>query len=251
MSMKSALINPMGTTPMVATEMVRYIRNTDESLKDVVLICTRSRSVISGAYAAMGAIKDKYPYIRVHIIKLEMDDISDESDLLKFLSDFVDILRRERDYAVDKFYLNLSGGRKIQNIALSVYAGIFGIDEVYNIIDKDVENYSPRYEEIKYDIIDRFTSESSSLETYQEMKERIDGIFYPPTERLSFIKVAVLKIADDEKIKLRRAINGTNFTDGSIEDFRLKAYWKSGFITFDRSRTYATDLGHIILKGME
>jgi CRISPR-associated Csx14 family protein len=249
--MKSALINPMGTTPMVATEMVRYIRNTDESLKDVVLICTRSRSVISGAYAAMGAIRDKYPYMRVHLIKLEMDDISDESDLLKFLSDFVDTLKREKDYGVNKIYLNLSGGRKIQNMALSVYAGIFGIDEVYNIIDKDVENYSQGYERIKYDIIDRFTSESCSLETYQEFKERIDDIFYPPAERLSFLKVGVLKIADDEKIKLRRAINGIDFTDGSIEDFRLKAYRNSGFITYDRHRTYATDLGQIILRGLE
>lgn len=247
---KSALINPMGTSPMVVTEMVNYIRNTENSLRDVILMCTMSPTVLSGAYAAMGALKDRYPDIRVHLVKLGSEDIFDESTLLSFLSDFVETINREQDYGVDSIYLNVSGGRKIQNIVLSLYAGILGIDEVYNIFDPDVENYSIRYEEIKTDILQNFTENSDHLQIYRSMKDRLEPIFYPSLGRLVFLKVGVLKLPSDEIVKLQEAISGTDFTDGSIEDFRLKAYRKSGFITYDRSRTYPTDLGNVILKGL-
>ena len=247
---KSALINPMGTSPMVATEMVNYIRNTDDTLRDVILMCTNNPTVLSGAYAATGALNDRYPDMRVHLVRLGSEDIYDESTLLSFLSDFVDTVIRERDYGVDYLYLNVSGGRKIQNIILSLYSGILGIDEVFNIFDPDVENYSIRYEEVKSDILKNFTGNSDPLSTYRSMKDRLDNIFYPSLGKLIFLNVGVLKMPSDELVKLREAITGTDFTDGSIEDYRLKAYRKSGFITYDRSRTYPTDLGSIILRGI-
>lgn len=248
--MRSSLINPMGTSPMVVTEMVNYIRNTDNSLKDVVLICTSSQNVISGAYAALGAIKDRYPDIRTHIVRLEMDDIYNESSLLSFLSDFVDAVNRERDHGIDNLYLNVSGGRKIQNIILALYSGILGINEVYNIFDPEVENYSMRYEEVRSDILENFKEGKDYLQVYRAMKDRLDPLFYPSLDKLIFLRVGVLKMPADELVKLRQAITGTDFTDGSIEDFRLRAYKKSGFITYDRSRTYSTELGNIILKGI-
>ena len=247
---KSALINPMGTSPMVATEMVNYIRNTDDALRDVILMCTNNPTVLSGAYAATGALNDRYPDMRVHLVRLGSEDIYDESTLLSFLSDFVDTVIMERDYGVDYLYLNVSGGRKIQNIILSLYSGILGIDEVFNIFDPDVENYSIRYEEVKSDILKNFTGNSDPLSTYRSMKDRLDNIFYPSLGKLIFLNVGVLKMPSDELVKLREAITGTDFTDGSIEDYRLKAYRKSGFITYDRSRTYPTDLGSIILRGI-
>lgn len=247
---KSALINPMGTSPMVATEMVNYIRNTDDTLRDVILMCTNNPTVLSGAYAATGAVNDRYPDMRVHLVKLGSEDIYDESTLLSFLSDFVDTVIREREYGVDYLYLNVSGGRKIQNIILSLYSGILGIDEVFNIFDPDVENYSIRYEEVKSDILKNFTGNSDPLSTYRSMKDRLENIFYPSLGNLIFLNVGVLKMPSDEIVKLREAITGTDFTDGSIEDYRLKAYRKSGFITYDRSRTYPTDLGSIILRGI-
>lgn len=247
---KSALINPMGTTPMVATEMVNYIRNTDNTLRDVILMCTDNPNVLGGAYAATGALKDRYPDIRVHLVKLKSDDIYDESTLVSFLSDFVDTVIRERNYGVDYLYLNVSGGRKIQTIILSLYAGIFGIDDVFNIFDPEVENYNMRYEEVKSDIINNFTENSDPLETYRSMKDRLESIFYPSLGKLIFLKVGVLKTPSDELVKLREALTGSDFTDGSLEDFRLEAYRKSGFITYDRSRTYPTDLGNVILRGI-
>ncbi|MEM0134448.1 MAG: CRISPR-associated protein Csx14 [Thermoplasmatales archaeon] len=247
--MKSALINPMGTSPMVATEMVDYLRNTDDRLRDVILICTNHRTVVAGANAATSAIKDRYPDIRVHMVKLEFADIYDESTLLSFLSAFIDVIKTERSYDVDTIYLNVSGGRKVQNIVLSLYAGILGIDQVYNVFDPDLENFNVRYEGVKSDIIEMF-SESSSVEKYRKMKPLIDGIFHPSLSRLVFLKIGVMQMSQDERIKLKQALSGTDFTDGSIEDYSLKAYRNSGLITYDRSRTYATELGEVILRGL-
>ncbi|MEM0134809.1 MAG: CRISPR-associated protein Csx14 [Thermoplasmatales archaeon] len=247
--MKSALINPMGTSPMVATEMVNYLRNTDDRLRDVILICTDQRTVVAGANAATSAIKDRYPDIRVHMVRLEFADIYDESSLLSFLNAFIDVIKTERSYDVDTIYLNVSGGRKVQNIVLSLYAGILGIDHVYNVFDPDLENFNARYEGVKSNIIDGF-SESSSVERYRKMKPLIEGIFYPPLSRLVFLKIGVMQMSQDERVKLKEALSGTDFTDGSIEDYRLKAYRHSGLITYDRSRTYATELGEVILRGL-
>ncbi|MEM0133954.1 MAG: CRISPR-associated protein Csx14 [Thermoplasmatales archaeon] len=247
--MKSALINPMGTSPMVATEMVNYLRNIDDRLRDVILICTDHRTVVAGANAAASAIKDRYPGIRVHMVRLEFPDIHDESSLLSFLSAFIDVTKKERSYDVDTIYLNVSGGRKVQNIVLSLYAGILGIDQVYNVFDPDLENFNARYEEVKSDVIDGF-GDSSSVERYREMKPLIESIFYPPLSRLVFLKVGVLQMSQDERIKLKEALSGTDFTDGSIEDYSLKAYRNSGLITYDRTRTYATELGEVILRGL-
>ena len=234
---------------MVATEMVNYLRNTDDRLRDVILICTDYRTVIAGANAASSAIKDRYPDIRVHMVKLEIADIYDEASLLSFLSTFIDVTKTERSYDVDTIYLNVSGGRKVQNIVLSLYAGILGIDQVYNVFDPDLENFNAKYEEVKSDIMDRF-SEGSSVERYREMKPLIESIFYPSLSRLVFLKVGVMQMSQDERIKLKEALSGTDYTDGSIEDYSLKAYRNSGLITYDRTRTYATELGEVILRGL-
>lgn len=248
--MKSSLISPMGTSPMVATEMVNYLRNTDDKLKDVVLICTDSRPVIAGANAAKGAIMDRYPDIRIHTLRIGTADIYDDPSLLSFLGVLIDAIREERSHNVDRIYLNVSGGRKIQNIVASLYAGLLGIDEVYNVFDPDLENFNARYEEVKSDILDTFAGSGNELEKYRGMKPKIDHIFYPPLSRLVFLKVGVIQISQDEKIKLKEALMGTDFRDGHIEDYRLMAYRKSGLITYDRSRTYATDLGEVVLKGL-
>ncbi len=249
--MKSALINPMGTTPMVVTEIVNYLKNTDKGLKDAIMLCTDSKTVIAGANAASGAIMDRYPDMRVHTVRLGIQDIYDDRSLISFLGSFIDVVNDERSYGVDTIYLNVSGGRKIQNIALSIYAGILGIDEVYNVFDPELENFNASYESVKSDIVDLFSDGINNLENYRRIKSKLDPIFYPPLSRLVFLKVNVIQMSPDEKIKLKEALKGIDYTDGSIEDFRLRAYRKSGLITYDRTRTYATDLGEVILRGLQ
>lgn len=243
----------MGTSPMVASEMYRYLRNGDAGLRDIVLVHTSSRNVISGSRAATGAILTRYPDARVHWAELDSDDITSESDLYNFLSTVIKTIVRERDqFGVTKFYLNVSGGRKIQSIVLSMYAGLLRIGEVYNIIDTDMENYNSGYEMIK-DIVQSFyplSRQEDIVDLYRRNSEALDGIFFPDPERLSFLRVPVIEFPEDELNLIKTLIMGTSLDDAGIPDFKVKAYQASGIIGCDRHRTWPTDLGKILLQYM-
>lgn len=238
---------------MVASEMYRYLRNGDPALRDVVLVHTSNLNVRAGSKAATGAIMTRYPDAKVHWTELGNDDIISEADLLDFLSSVITTIARERDqFGVTKFYLNVSGGRKIQSIVLSMYAGLLRIGEVYNIIDTDVENYNSGYEMIK-DVVQSFYP-LSKLEDIVDMYNRnsgtLDNIFFPDPARLSFLRVPVIEFPEDELNVIKTLIMGTSRDDTEIPDFKMKAYQRSGIIGYDRHRTWPTDLGKILLQYM-
>ncbi len=248
--MRSCLLCTLGTSPMVVTELLRYLRRTDNGLHDVVIIPTKSENVLTGANLLVGAIRSEYPDVRVHIKKLSMGDINGEESLLDYLSEFVDIVVEERErYSVEKIYLNVSGGRKIQAIISTLYAGILGMDEVYDIIDKNIENVNVNFEKVK-DIFQKFRDTDDPVGLYAKHKKELHRVMYPDEHNLVFLKSYVIKFPRDEILKLKRAIEGISIEDEDIEDYRLKAYRSSGLITFDRKRTYGTELGKIILKGL-
>lgn len=243
----------MGTSPMVASEMYRYLRNQDASLRDIVIIHTKNVNVVSGSKAATGAILTKYEDARVHLVELRNEDVTNENELYDFLSVFMETILKERDqFGISKFYLNVSGGRKIQSIILSMYAGLLRIGEVHNIIDTDIENYNSGYERIK-DIVQEFYTlrkfdDITSL--YLKNFDLLNHIFYPHPERLSFLKVPVIEFPEDELNIIKTLIMGTNLEETDIPDFKVKAYQRSGIIGFDRHRTWATELGKILLQYM-
>lgn len=244
----TTLINTVGTSPMVVTEVFQYIRNVDDNLKSVALIYTADEEVRCGVFALIGAISSKYPDVRFYLHEMEMEDIVDRESLLTFLDHFAEVTLEERRYG--PLYLNVSGGRKAQSIALSMYAGFAGVKIVYNVIHKDVKNFNEKYERIKNYVLEDFShcemSEAGII--YQKRKEHYDPVFFPSTSKLVFLEIPVLRIPDSERENIRRCIRGIDLEDSDIEDFRIQAYADSGFITFDRHRTYPTDLGNSILK---
>ncbi|MEM4090611.1 MAG: CRISPR-associated ring nuclease, partial [Thermoplasmatales archaeon] len=113
-------MNTVGTSPMVVSEVFRYIRNTDEKLKHVTLIYTRDSEVSAGVNAVIGAIGYRYGDVKFHRHETDIDDISDQMSLERFLDDFADVMNIQKSY--DKnIYLNVTGGRKIQGIAMAIY----------------------------------------------------------------------------------------------------------------------------------
>ncbi len=249
--MKSVLINPMGTTPMVSTEMFEYLHNVDKTLNDIVLLYTDNTSVTNGSLIAREALKFKYPQCRVTMESLDMDDIMDKNSLIEFLSKLISIINTEKQkYNVDRVYVNVSGGRKIQSIAISIYAGLLGIDSIYNVFDPSMQNVNERYEQIKYGLFEELKDNIDPREVFYGKKDEILDLFFPDLGPMVFFNIDILKFPEDERNMLKEALYGVDFTDGHIEDFRLKAYQKSGLITFDKSRTYPTDLGEVIRKGL-
>ena len=249
--MKSCLINPIGTSPMIVTELYKYLRNADASLKDVIIFHTKNKDVKRGSMAATASLLYHYDDVRVQLKELDSEDIQNSGELNSFLEIVVDSMLTERDkYRVDRFYLNATGGRKIQTIALSIFAGVLGISEVYNIVDRNIKNVNEYWEvtKSKTEEFDGCTDTEDLKSVYKKYEGEFDELFYPDPNVLNFMKVPVILMPEDERNILKKLIMGVNMDDEDFTISKLKAYQSSGLLTYDRSRTYATDLGNIILK---
>ncbi len=248
---KTVLINIMGTSPMVSTEMFQYLYNSEEKISDVIMVYTANSAVISGTMAACASLLEKFN-VRLHIFELEFNDISTEDEMIKFIEAISKIIKQEREeYNVEKIILNVSGGRKIQTIILSLYSPIFGIDEVYNIINKNITNINENYEKIRDKVMMFGKDENRNMEIYKKYRNELDEIFYPPMEDLYFLKVPVIRFPDEVLNRLRIILNSNFRDDNDITESELVAYKNSGFITYDRTRIYLTDLGNIIKSYLE
>ncbi len=233
----------MGTSPMVATEMYEYLK---DEISDVILIYTDNAYVKNGTLAVKASLEDKF-HAHVHLQKLNFDDIKTDNDLIMFIKVISEIAKKEKEkFGIEKVIINASGGRKIETIILSIYASIFSFDRVYNIINKNVQNYNEEYEKIRDKIL-QFNDENYK-EKYSEYKDKIDPIFYPDMDNLYFLTVPVVKLPPDEINNIKTALTSNSIDDSDLSPYKLKSYRDSGFITYDSSRIYKTELGDIILN---
>ncbi len=245
--MKTLLLNILGTSPMVATEMYNYLQDCD--IKDVILICTDNKYVMQGAIVVKASLEFHFN-VHVHILRLEMEDINDNKDINSFLDQLSSTVKMEKNkFKTEKIIANVSGGRKIQTIVLSMYASIFDIDAVYNIINKDIQNYNQEYEKIKDKILEFNTDNADIL--YNKYKDILDPILYPSMEKLNFLKVPVINMSRTEINDLKTVLNSSFIEDLPFGDDLLKSYYKSGFITYDKTRIYRTALGEIVLNYLQ
>ncbi|MEM4058603.1 MAG: CRISPR-associated protein Csx14 [Thermoplasmata archaeon] len=246
--MRSCLITPMGTTPMVATEMYRYLYNGDHGLNDLVLIYTELDEIITSTFASATAIKSRYPEVRIHYSKLPFEDIKSENELLTFLDKLGTIIKFEKEeYEVSKVYVNVSGGRKVQSISISAFAALLGIDELWNVINIDITNFNYLYEQNK-NIFQEFMN-NENLDSYMAHRDILDSIFYPDPNKLTFIKVPVLKLPRDDMNQLKKLLKGGfDLTHGDIPEFKLDAFIQSELITNNKKRSNPTKLGEIFYK---
>jgi len=238
----------MGMTPMVATEVFRYIHDYERELKDLVLMYTKNNDVIRSTYASATAIKSKYPTTRIHYSELPFDDIKSENELYIFLEVLGNIVKDEREkYNVNKIYVNISGGRKVQVVAISAFATLIGIDEIWNVLNKEVPDYNYLYEQ-KKDLIQEF-SNGENMDAYSKNKDILDPIFYPSPNILTFIKVPVLKLPSDDIAYLKKLLKGElDLRYEDIPEFKLEAYIQSGLITINKKISVPTKLGEILYK---
>lgn len=248
---KTVLINIMGTSPMVSTEMFQYLDNSGENISDVIMVYTANSAVVSGTMAACTSLIRKFN-ARLHTYELEFNDISTEDEMIQFIDAISRIIKQEKEeYHVEKIILNVSGGRKIQTIILSLYSPIFGINEVYNIINKNIANINENYEKIRDKVMMFGEDENRNIEVYTKYQDEFNEIFYPSMEDLYFLKVPVIRFPDEVLNRLRMILNSGFREDNDITESELLAYKNSGFLTYDRTRIYLTDLGQIIKSYLE
>ncbi|MEM3255809.1 MAG: CRISPR-associated protein Csx14 [Candidatus Micrarchaeaceae archaeon] len=238
----------MGTTPMVATEMYRYLYNGDPGLNDMILMYTELDEIITSTYASATAIKSKYPKVRIHYSKLPFEDIKSENELYTFLDVLGSRIKLEKEnYNVSKIYVNLSGARKVQAISVSAFAALLGIDELWNVINIDITDFNYLYEQNK-NIFKEFMN-GENLDAYMAHRDILDAIFYPDPNKLTFIKVPFLKLPRDDMNQLKKLLKGGyDLTHGDIPDFKLDAFIQSELITNNKKRSTPTRLGEIFYK---
>ncbi|MGC9123704.1 MAG: CRISPR-associated protein Csx14 [Thermoplasmata archaeon] len=246
--MKSCLLNPVGTSPMVITEMVDFFENGyKKHLDDVVIISTSDETVVSGAYMAGSAIKVRFHNIGVHYEFLSFPDIIEENDLIDFLDKIGYIVKNEKEkYGVKKIYLNISGGRKVESIALSNFSQLLNIDEVWIVLNKNIANYNIDFERYKNELIN--FRDGENLEYYMKNADKFDPIFYPERKDLSFFEIHSINLSREDRLLLKNILKGINLEDSNIPDYKIDAFIKSGFIENNRKRSIPTKLGEVIYK---
>ncbi|MGB9815533.1 MAG: CRISPR-associated protein Csx14 [Thermoplasmata archaeon] len=246
--MRSSLINPMGTSPMVATEMVDFFKTDyNRGLRDVIMIATNDRRIISGTYMAGTAIKVRYPDIHVHYEFLGSSDIMDEKDLYEFVDKIGGIIKNEKErYGIDRVYANISGGRKIESIIISNFSQLLGIDEVWIVLNKNIANYNIDFERILNEL-DNF-KDGENLDYYKKKLDIFDPIFYPKRSDLSFFEIPTIRLSLEELKLLKELLKGKDLEVMNVPDYKLDAFIKSKLLVNNKKRSVPTELGEIVLK---
>ena len=244
--LKSALISPIGTSPMVASEIMDYILKVDETIRDVYLLHTTSDFVKKGTYACMSAIETRYAHIHAHLEEIEESDIFDDQSLVTYVSKLCKIIEEgRRKFGVGKFYLNATGGRKVQSMLLTLISSLVDNTVLFNIVNKDTQNFNVAYERIR-DIIETFSLVNRN-EVYSRHRNELDSVFFPRMDNIFVINVPTIPIPRDFKAKIRNCITGIDFEGGYVADYEIEAIRQAGLITVDNHRTYSTPLGEALL----
>ncbi|MHB8597663.1 MAG: CRISPR-associated ring nuclease [Ktedonobacteraceae bacterium] len=135
------LIVPLGTTPMVATQLYALLKNESRTIREVAIIYPVSQKVRNSAELVKDAFASEYPSLSVRDVPIVgMKDILSEEDCQRYqqaLETTIDTLRERHPNC--EIVLALSGGRKSMAALAMFAAQRKGIRYVYHTLIKDPE----------------------------------------------------------------------------------------------------------------
>ena len=242
---KKALVIPMGRSPAIATEMVRYLE--PEGITDIILIPTRDEFVLAGTRMVEAALRVNYPKIRTHVAVSGVEDVVSSRDTIKVMKELARAICKEKfDFKVDYLYLSIAGGRKETTVTSTILGLAFGITAIYHVINREVKSYNDYQEKIKSEIEWFIEPDlNKRIERYREIKEKIDYLLFPNGSVLEFIKVPTIPYPPEYISLLKRLLHpsGIYFEDENIEPFTLEMLRRADLIAYDDYRAWPTDLG--------
>lgn len=121
---ESVLIVPLGTSPMVATQLHTLLKRQGQSIHEVVLVYPSNQEIINGAEIVKQALKEEDGTYCRHVRIPGLQDIASKKDCEMYqsvLEGEIDRVRKEHSDA--QILLALSGGRKGM-AALAMFAAI-------------------------------------------------------------------------------------------------------------------------------
>lgn len=242
---KKALIIPMGRSPAIATEMVRYLE--PEGITDVVLVPTKDNFVLAGTRLVEAAMRENYPRIRVHISVSDVVDVVSGEDTIRVMTDLARAVCKEKfDYRVDHLYLSIAGGRKEITVTSTILGLAFGITAIYHVINKEVKSYNDYQEKIKSDI-EWFIEPDIErrVERYREQREKLDYLLFPSGSVLEYIKVPTIPYSPGYISFLKRLLHprGIYFEEEKVNSFTLEMLKRANLIVYNDFRAWPTDIG--------
>ncbi|MCA1917059.1 CRISPR-associated protein Csx14 [Methanospirillum hungatei] len=190
--MKTAIIAPIGTSPPVITVGVDAI---DELVTDLVLLATQDELVLAGCDVVKLGLKSRYPRIRVHIEFLPFDDISSDDENLTFMAIAARVIKNERErYGCGRILLNVAGGRKNMCITLALLGQLLNVDGVYHIVNHEVKLFNQHLERMRPTMMRlyRAEKEEEKIKIYEENKEMLEYILFPPKKDYELIRIPTL-----------------------------------------------------------
>lgn len=250
---KSTVIGAIGKSAPVMTELVKWlIESKEEFVSDVVLLVSDNEDVWKQAELVVSSLETSRWSINVHWKDLPFDDITSDSDNIKFLEIAASTIYEQKSkYNSDKIFLNVAGGRKTMSIGLHLLSMFNPIDGIFHVISPQIGLFNEELERNKIKIMEHFQA-SNLNEYYEKNKEVFDHLLFPELNKFKVIELPRLFVSSgiiddlrkvwmsDNKIE-RNKLNNMNDNDM----YKARSY---GLIQVSGKWIYPTSLGKDLSK---
>ncbi len=192
--MRTAVISPLGMSPPVVTTFVDYL----EGVRDLVVLTTGEERVKQGFELIKVALKIKYPFTRVHEVKIPFEDVMTQDQNFEFMRIAGRVIKDQKEkFGSDVIYINVAGGRKNMCITLSILSQFLNVDGIFHIVSPDVKIVNEMLENLRKDIerIYLEDDEERKLEIYREKEEFFDPLMFP--REYEVIRIPTIPVPQD------------------------------------------------------
>lgn len=193
--MKLCVLATMGTSPPVVSEFIDWLERHREHVNDLVIIDTQDERVRASTKIAHIAVTEKYPKIRVHEYTLDYEDVDTTERNVDFMGKCVEIIRQEREkYNVEKIYLNVGGGRKNMCITLTLMGQLLGVNGVFHVVNKNVQDINFALERLRGEIkeIYELQDKEKAREKYRSKIEDFNNLMFPSETQYEVIQLPMI-----------------------------------------------------------
>lgn len=246
---KVSIVAPLGTSPPVITEFLRYVEEVlDQRVTDLTIISTKDPLVLDGLELVKVAVEDRYPRVHVHVVELRYEDVDSEERSTEFVKTAAKILRDQKEkYRVDVVHLCVAGGRKQVCIILSLLAQFFNVNGVYHVVMPDVAAFNQALELIRHEMKE-LSQAGDKLAYYRENKERLEPVLYPEPSSYNVIKIPVVPYPMHALTGIKHVLKRRKFPLQSI-DMKIASHLRDlGYMRFSRNYAYTSPDGERLLR---
>ena len=201
--MRDIAVATMGRTPAVATQFIKYLRDS-RGLKfnEFILISTSEPFVYGGSKLVKYVLEDIYDDLYIEVLKTDVSDLTSLDDVEKYVNN---VLKRLREYVfgsrdLSTIHFCIAGGRKNMAILSTIFSLIMRPTILYHIINLKVDIQDQPYKDFEDMIISLGSSTDrnsdrliyNEIRRFRDRKDRsILDILFPPISDYRVVEIYV------------------------------------------------------------